>query len=190
MKKIFTLLFLSSILFTACEGDQGPPGFDGLPGPEGPAGDVASVFEIDNVDFASTDGISASIGVTIPNQIEVFESDVALVFVVDPIATAANNGVEVWEPLPRTFLFTDGGFAQFRYNFIFDDPSGIFDLEIILESDNFTTLDTSFTQNQIFRIVIVPGAFAQNKNIDLYTMENVLSSLKLNANDIVKISLD
>ncbi|MGA9326753.1 MAG: hypothetical protein WBV47_11945, partial [Salegentibacter sp.] len=39
MKKIFSLLFLTSFLFTACSGDQGPIGPQGPQGPQGPPGE-------------------------------------------------------------------------------------------------------------------------------------------------------
>lgn len=137
---------------------------------------IGQTFEIGNVDFFTNDGFSAAVNVIVPNTIQVFESDVPLVFVLDPDATAA-NGVDVFEPLPRTFFFDNGGFAQYRFNFIFDEATSIFDLDIILESDDFDALSTGFTQNQVFRIVIVPSEFAQNN--DTSNLGDVLSQLNL-----------
>ncbi len=174
MKKILSLLLLSTILFTACEGDQGPIGPQGEPG----GLFLAKTFEVDNINFSSTNGLDATINIPVPNSIDVFEADVPLVYLLDPIASA-DNGADVWEPLPRTFFFSGNGFAQYRFNFIFDDNTGIFDLDITLESDDFTALDNGFTQNQVFRIVIVPSEFAENTNINLLDFNAVQSELKL-----------
>lgn len=137
---------------------------------------IGQTFEIGNVDFISPDGFQATVNVIVPNTISVFSSDVPLVFVLDPVATI-NNGVDVFEPLPRTFFFNNGGFAQYRFNFIFDQPSGIFDIDLVLESDDFDALGADFTQNQIFRVVIVPSEFAQSHSTD--DLETVLSALNL-----------
>lgn len=137
---------------------------------------IGQTFEISNVDFVTTDGFQGVVNVVVPNNITVFQSDVPLVFVLDPVATAA-NGVDVFEPLPRSFFFNNGGFAQYRFNFIFDDATGIFDLDLVLESDDFDALGNDFTQNQIFRIVIVPSEFAETHNTD--NLNSLLSELDL-----------
>lgn len=174
MKKILALLFLSSIVFMSCEGDPGPPGPEG---PQGPSGGefLAQTFEIDNVDFVSTNGTDAAVQIPIPNNIDVFEADVPLVYILDPETSAANNA-DAWEPLPRVFFFADG-FAQFRYNFIFDSPT--FDIEIILESDDIASLGTDFTDDQIFRIVVVPSEFINSTKIDLSDFNAVQNALDL-----------
>lgn len=137
---------------------------------------IGQTFEVSNVDFVSADGFEAFVNVVVPNNIAVFDSDVPLVFVLDPVATAA-NGLDVFEPLPRVFFFDDGGFAQYRFNFIFDSVSGVFDLDLVLESDFFDGLGDVFTQNQVFRIVIVPSEFAQTHDTD--NLAEVLSELNL-----------
>ncbi len=168
MKKILLPLFCFTFLLVSCvDDDIDDVDFD----------TIGQTFEIDNVNFISNDGFSASVNVVVPNNIDVFESDVPLVFILDPDATAANGGIEVFEPLPRSFFFGNGGFAQYRFNFIFDDNTGIFDLDLILESDDFSLLSNGFTQNQIFRIVIVPSSFAESN--DTSDLNTVLSQLNL-----------
>lgn len=170
MKKIFTLLCLATVLLYSCSGndDHTHEEFD----------TIGQTFEIANVNFTSTDGLSAAIDFPIPNNVEVFESDVPLVYILDPVLTA-EQGTDVWEPLPRTFLFNDGGFAQYRYNFIFDDATGIFDIQVVLESDDFAGLDSSFTSGQIFRVVIVPSAFAKTTDLDFSKFSAVQEALQL-----------
>ncbi len=169
MKKSYILLTTICFVFLlfSCNDDDRPD-FD----------TIGQTFEVGNVDFVSPDNISGTVNIPVPNNIEVFTSDVPLVFILDPIATA-DEGVDVFEPVPRIFFFDDGGFAQYQFNFIFDTSSGIFDIDLILESDDFSNLDTSFTTNQIFRIVIVPSAFAaapENQNL---TLTQVMSKLNL-----------
>jgi len=137
---------------------------------------IGQTFEVSNIDFVSSDGFQGVVNVVVPNNITVFESDVPLVFILDPEATAA-NGVDVFEPLPRSFFFSNGGFAQYRFNFIFNDATNIFDLDLVLESDDFDALGNDFTQNQIFRIVIVLSEFAETHDTD--NLNTVLSDLNL-----------
>ena len=165
IRKILPLL-LFTFLLVSCRNDDDNTDFD----------TIGQTFEISNVDFVSPDGFQAFVNVVVPNNVSVFESDVPLVYVLDPAATAA-NGADVFEPLPRTFFFNNGGFAQYRFNFIFDDATGIFDLDLVLESDDFDTLGNDFTQNQIFRIVIVPSEFAATHDTD--NLNTVLSDLNL-----------
>ena len=164
IRKILPLLLFSFILFSCANDDDIN------------TDTIGQTFEISNVDFITTDGFQGVVNVVVPSNIAVFESDVPLVFILDPVATAA-NGVDVFEPLPRSFFFNNGGFAQYRFNFIFDDATGIFDLDLVLESDDFDALGNDFTQNQIFRIVIVPSEFAETHNTD--NLNTVLSELNL-----------
>ncbi|WP_459209691.1 collagen-like protein [Aquimarina rhabdastrellae] len=177
MKKLITLLSLVLIAFTACEGPEGPPGRDGLDGQDGET-ILAKAFEI-TADFNAANNYA--INVVVPNTIEVFDSDVALVYLRDP-AASSTNGADVWEPLPRTFFFNGGGYAQFQFNFLFDESRSIFDLDIFIESDDPGALDASFTQNQDFRIVIVPADFAQNN--DVSNLNEVLATLNIDSTQI------
>jgi len=140
---------------------------------------IGQTFEVENINFIAPIGVNdVTVNVPVPNSIEVFDSDVALVFILDPITTAS-EGIDVFEPLPRIFFFDNAGFAQYRFNFIFDQTSGIFDLDLTLESDDLAGLDASFTNNQIFRIVIVPSEFASAPENQNLTLGQVMSKLNL-----------
>ncbi len=183
MKKIIFLIGISIALFTSCEGDQGPPGLEGLPGVQGPQGEdggllLAPNFITDPLDFVSDNGLDAAIDFPVPENIDVFESDVAFVFVLDPIATA-DIGADVWDPLPRAFMLAGAGFTQYRNNFIFDEATGIFDIEVILEAGDFTQLDAEFTDNQVFRVVIAPGEFVKSTTIDVTDFNALSKALNL-----------
>ncbi|GAA4271657.1 hypothetical protein U6A24_13810 [Aquimarina gracilis] len=164
MKKIFLLLCFTTILFASCSNDDDTD-FD----------TIGSTFEITTTFNAAN---NFAIEAIVPNNIDVFDSDVALVYVLDPIRSAAEQA-DVWEPLPRTLFFDGGGFAQYQFNFIFDAQLNIASIEIFLESDDLNALDSDITDNQDFRIVIVPSSFAENTNVDLKDFKAVQSALKL-----------
>ncbi|MFD2562177.1 hypothetical protein [Aquimarina rubra] len=168
MKKIFTLLFLSTILFTSCEGDQGLPGPQGPPGLDGEIGktfEFTTSFNQAN-DFADRFFFNENI----------FDSDVVLVYRLE----AVDNGLDVWEPLPTgsIFFFNDTtgaieGFLYYRFNFT------VGDVDIILESDAPELAGPEFTDNQTFRIVAIPSEFAESTDINLLNFNEVQSALNL-----------
>lgn len=153
MKKLTSLFLLFTVLFTACEGDQGPPGFDGADG----GILVSNAFEIE-LDFTSENNYQF----TEPFGFEVFPTDVALVYVLD----GAINGEEAWKPLPQTFQLEDGNLV---YNFAFSQSNVRFFLD---GTTNFDTLEPRFTDGQIFRVVVVP---ADNVGrIDITNLDTVI----------------
>ena len=171
MKHIALLLVIAtSVLFSSCEGDQGPPGQDGV-------NILGQVFEA-NVNFTINNDYRNLI--TIPSNIEVFESDAILVYWLEDVVNDGNGGsLDVWSPLPQTIYLDDlGGSFQYTFNHTF------IDVLIFLQGDiNLNDLGSDFTDNQIFRIAIVPAEFATNPpsmsdllnqfNIDDTTIETV-----------------
>lgn len=183
IKRILIGLTALGLIFTSCEGPAGRDGFDGLDGLDGFDGIEASIFEIEDANFVSTNGETATINVTADNRIDIIQSDVALVYVLDPVKTAENNGLDVWEPLPSTFFFDDGGFAQFRYNFIFDEASNVFDIEITLESNDFNELEALFTDNQVFRIAVIPA-----NNVNTFSAKAIDFLQVIDNSDVIKLN--
>lgn len=169
MKHIILLLAItSSVLFSSCEGDQGPPGQDGV-------NILGQVFEA-NVSFTPNNDYGSL--VTIPSNIEVFESDAILVYWLEDVVSDGNGGtIDVWSPLPQT-IYVDNGSFQYTFNHTF------LDVFLFLQGDiDLNTISSNFTNNQIFRIAIVPAEFATNApsmsdildqyNIDDTTLETV-----------------
>ena len=87
---------------------------------------------------------------------EVFESDIVQVFWLEDVVPDGNGGtVDVWTPLPQTIFLNGGGSFQYTFNHTF------FDVLLFLQGDiNLNSLDSSFTNNQIFRIAVIPAEFA------------------------------
>ena len=157
MKKL-GIFFISISLFvlSACTGDQGPPGPQGMNG-----GIITSkAFEIE-LDF----NVVNNFQVIEPYGFQVYPSDVTLVYILwDTI-----NGQDIWRLLPQTVEFDDG---LLIYNFDFNRT----DVRFFLDgSINFATLDSSYTQNQIFRVVVVPA-----DNVDGLDLSNLNDVMKYN----------
>lgn len=145
MKKLcIAFMTLLAIVSTSCSGDQGPPGVPGLNGSDGANGEqiVSKAFEIqgdftaaNNYQFAESYGF------------QVLPTDVTLVY----ILWETVNGQDVWRLMPQTVEFTDG---LLTYNFDFTQT----DVRFFLDgSTNFSALNPSFTQAQVFRVVVIPA---------------------------------
>ena len=159
MKKIFLLIAITgSLIFASCEGDPGPPGAPGI-------NILGQVFEV-TVNFTAGNDFSRL--VTIPSNVEVFESDVILVYWLEDVIPDGTGGtIDVWSQLPQTIYLDGGGSFQYTFNHTF------IDVLLFLQGDvDLTTLGNGFTIDQVFRIAIVPSEFA-DANL---TMEQIMNS--------------
>jgi len=164
MKKLLFTLGTIFFLFTACEGPQGPPGFDGI-------NILGQTFQRTvNFQFNNQNGLQEFL-VTIPNSIEVFESDAILVYRLDG---QLPDNVDLWSLIPQNFFLDNGDIIQYVYNHTFFD--------VMLQIDgNFdlSTVPVGFTQNQTFRFVVVPSDFAINSGVDISDYNAVMQALDL-----------
>jgi len=134
MKKLVSLL--SVVLFMSCVVEEGIDGRDG-------GLIVSSAFEI-VVDFNANNNYE----IVEPYGFDVFEYDVTLVY----IRWKTDNGQDVWRLLPQSTIFVGG--ATLTYNFDFTQT----DVKLFLEGTaNFDNLDAVWTQDAVFRIVVVPA---------------------------------
>lgn len=167
MKKLIVLLI--SVTLLSCEGPPGPPGPPGFDGANG-INILGSVFDVE-VDFTAGNGYSNLIA--FPNDIEVFESDVVMVYLLEEQVSDPSGPIDVWTPLPATF-FVDGG-NQVVYNF----NHTFLDVNLFLDGNvNLDTLGSGFTNNQIFRIAILPADFAEDFDINIENYNEVFQVLK------------
>lgn len=169
MKKLIVLLI--SLVLMSCEGPQGPPGppgFDGI-------NILGSVFDV-TVDFTPNNGFSNLIA--FPNNIEVFESDVVMVYLLEEQVNDPSGPIDVWTPLPQAFFLNDGSQVVYNFNHTFLDVNLFLDGNV-----NLNTLGPGFTNNQIFRIAVLPADFADTFNVDLSNYNNVIETLKSQSSD-------
>ena len=186
MKQIKLFLgALIAMMAIACEGPTGPPGpagFDGLDGIDGVDGVniLAQVLEIQGTFDAENE---YSIFYEFPNDVEVFESDLVLAYILWEQVDDSNGGdpIDIWRALPQTRIL-DQGLLQYNFDHTFLDVS------IFLESDfDLSTLLPGDTDDQVFRIAIVPGEFAQDTSIDLSNIDEVMKALDMDSTDIQKV---
>jgi len=156
MKKIISLLFITALFLTSCEGPVGPPG---PPGNDGGL-IVAQAFEIE-VDFTAANNYE----IIEAYGFEVLSYDVTLVY---NAWETDNSGNPIWRLLPQIVEFDEG---QLQYNFDFTQQ----DVRIFLDGDiDFDLLGNEWTQNQLFRVVVIP---ADNVgSVDINNLEAVLKA--------------
>jgi len=139
MKKLVSLL--SVVLFMSCVVEEGIDGRDG-------GLIVSNAFEI-VVDFNANNNYE----IVEPYGFDVFEYDVTLVY----ILWETDNGQDVWRLLPQSTIFVGG--ATLTYNFDFTQT----DVKLFLEGTaNFDNLSAVWTQDVVFRIVVVPADNVSN----------------------------
>lgn len=144
MKKIFSFLFLATLLLlSSCYIEN-----DNIE-----VASLSQVFET-TVDFTNSNDYSQL--VNIPLDIEVYESDVILVYwLEDVISDGTGNTIDVWTPLPQT-IYTNQGSFQYSFNHTF------IDVFLFLQGDiNLDSLSGGLTFNQTFRIAIIGAEFAK-----------------------------
>ncbi|TDB66912.1 collagen-like triple helix repeat-containing protein [Arundinibacter roseus] len=190
MKKILFALTLFATAFTmSCQGPAGPEGLEGLPGPRGPQGEpgvniLGTVFDITGTFNTGND---YRIYFEFPaDEVEVFESDAVFVYRLWETIEDGNEDIPVWRLLPQT-TFLPQGALQYNFDHTFLDVSVFIDTQF-----NRTTLEPRWTNNQTFRVVIIPADFAANgrlgKEVDFTNYEEVQELLQLNDRSIKKYS--
>ena len=188
MKKFNIILgAFITLFFIACEGPQGPPGFDGFDGRDGIDGQdginiLGQVIDIEGT-FAPAN--EYSIFFEFPQTVEVFETDVVLVYLLwDQTEDSNGDPVDIWRLLPQTRIL-DQGLLQYNYDFTF------FDVNIFLESDfDLGTLQPGDTDNQVFRIAVLPAEANQTAKLDTSNINSVMSALGASESDVQKINLN
>ncbi len=176
MKNILLFLALSStVLFTSCEGDPGPPGQDGV-------SFLGQVFEV-NPSFVYNDYPENAYYSSIYNfPFEVFESDVVLTYRLSGQDTTINPPADIWTQLPQNIFYNDGTGDFFQYNF----NNTFRDVQFTIEGNfDLTNIAPGDLSNQIFRIAVVPAEFAQTNP----SMKELLQMMQLDDSQIEKIEL-
>jgi hypothetical protein len=100
---------------------------------------------------------------------------VVLVYILWEVANVNGKQTDVWRLLPQTVLLDDG---ILQYNFDYT----VADVKIFLEgTTNFNNLLPAETNNQVFRIAVLPADFIAKKSVDIndFNSLNTLPGLKL-----------
>jgi len=170
MRKFLSFIVLASLFFASCSSDgdrgpQGPPGEDGT-------NIVGQAFEVTGVDF---NGPEYSIFAEIPAGIEVLPTDSILVYWLEDVD---DDGNDIWSLMPQTIYFDDG---QFQYTYNHTD----FDVNIFLEGNiDPATLGARYTQDQVFKVVVLPVDYAADATIDVSSYENLKTYVNIKESNI------
>lgn len=203
-------MLLALLLSQACEGPEGPqgppgpegpPGQAGAPGAPGPAGTPASstVYDIGDWDFTAAEDFT--LGISFPdNGIEVSESDALLVY---RLWNVTDAGTPIWRMLPQTVYFPPADTtlpASARESLQYDFVHTFEELAIFMDGTvDLNTLGEGWTTDQVFRLVVVPGEFAQRTdgtkskinladyNVDYNDYEAVIKYFRLSDKHVRKI---
>lgn len=170
MKRLLPFFTVFALIFTSCEGPQGPPGFDGLDGLDGLDGEIiaSSAFEI-VIDFNTANDFEyiEAYG------FNVLPSDVTLVYILwDTI-----NGQDIWRLMPQTVYFDDDTNLVYNFDFTQDDVRFFLD-----GTTDFSTLDDVWTQDQVFRVVVVPADNVDG--IDVSDINAVMNLIDIQSIDL------
>jgi hypothetical protein len=208
MKKMLPVLMLLALLCSqACEGPEGETGPAGPAGPQGPAGATgpqgppgtpasSTVYDISGWDFTPQDTFRLGLSFA-ANQVEVGEADAILVYRLWTVV----DQTPVWRMLPQIIYFPIAGSTQketLQYDFVHTPE----DMLIFMDGTvDLTKLGPIWTTGQVFRIVVVPGEFAQRTdgtkkkinladyNVDYNDYEAVIKYFRLSDKNVRKIKL-
>jgi len=164
MKRLlqFIMLFFAIAFVQACEGpegdvgpqgEQGPQGATGAQGPAGTSAPTPVVYNISGWDFTAED--NWQLGINFDSlDIEVNETDAILVYRLLSAFEGENEEVvPVWEPLPATYIRTEG---IFQYGFL-NTP---YELGIYMQGQfDLATLEEEYINDQLFRILVIPAEY-------------------------------
>lgn len=169
-----------SVVTLSCEGPTGPPGPPGFDGQDG-VNILGQVYDIVG-DFTPGNGYTLfSVFSEDAPSVEVFETDVVLVYILWEQVDDPTGPIDVWRLLPQTRLL-DQGILQYNYDHTFLDVS------IFLEADfNLGSLQPGDTNNQVFRIAILP---ADGAGLDVSNMQEVLDFLNTEEASVPRFEMD
>lgn len=178
--RFFTVL-IAFISLLSCEGPTGPPGPPGFDGQDGQDGLIGTVYDIVG-DFSPSNDYSllTEFAVDVPG-LEVFETDVVLVYILWDQIDDPTGPIDIWRLLPQTLLLQQG-ILQYNYDFTFENAL------IFLETDfpkDF--LGPGDTNNQVFRIAILPADGAGKRNLDTSNMQEVMEYLQVTESNIPRV---
>lgn len=133
---------------------------------------ISEVFEVTR-NFGPQNNFSSLVSL----NPQIFASDVVLVYILWDV----DGGEPVWRLMPQTVQLMEGD-LQYNYDFT------RFDVNLFMSSLDFdlAILGPQWTQNQTFRIVIVPGYFSNR--MDYRDYNAVMTQLGYTEANVKKIN--
>ncbi|MCC9137688.1 collagen-like protein [Pontibacter silvestris] len=197
MKKLLQFFLILAVAFghVACEGDEGPPGPQGEQGEQGPQGEqgepgessTAQAYDFNWTFEPDEDGYyyyGFNFAEIQDADVTVSNSDIILVYW-NPYESL-NLGTDIWMPLPQTMFLQDGILSvSYLYTTEF--------LEIDLNAGFDLATTPSVTDNQRFRMVVIPGELLNGRTagapVDYKNYEEVVKYFNISEDNVKKIQL-
>ncbi len=147
---ILLLLVVSATSFIGCAGPEGPRGETGFSA-------ESAVLEYQHVDLT----LDQNGDYTFYRQINTNLEDS---FVIYRLSGVIDSQTPIWQPIPRTLYLDNGNEFDYDYDFSRIDFT-------IYAGGNYNIATTpNLLNNQTFRVVIIPGSFA-NRSANLAGMD-------------------
>ena len=178
-KFIFFLALSSTIVFTSCKGDPGPPGPAGYDGDEF----LAQVFEVTVNNYQYDTSVNQLYSNFSGFPFTVYESDVVLAYHWEGEERLDNGEyVDIWTLMPQNVFYNDGTGDFFQYNF----NHTFLDIQFTIEG-NFplTNIDSRDVTNQLFRVAVVPAEFARMKP----SMNDIMERMQMDDSEVERVEL-
>lgn len=166
MKKItFILAFIGMIGLQSCTVNDNNDDIDN--------DTISEVIEI-TTSFSGANNFSRLIPIN-----PIYSSDMILVYHLYDVV----DGADVWRLMPQTYYFDAGG--ELDYNFDFTR----YDVSIFLDANfDLNTLSSGWTQNQTFRIVVIPAYFGKSGTVDFNDYHATLKAYNIDPLKIRRIT--
>ncbi|WP_373057590.1 collagen-like protein [Zunongwangia sp. H14] len=189
MKKLLPFLIFSlGITLFSCS-TEGPPGAEGEPGPTGPQGEqgepgpqgepgesvTGTVIDLEPVTFNEDNYYSTFLAFSEVNM-ELAATDAVFVYTKTGENGQDENGetINAWRLLPQTYFAANNVVVQYNYDYTLQDVN-IF-LDSNLAYSNFNTLDGSWTEGLLFRILVVPSSLVET-GIDISNYNQAIKNI-------------
>lgn len=171
MKKLFSFLMIALVgfLVVSCTSDSRDDSTDNDTYPL--VYDLTASFQSVNGKYVISKSFNA-----IPS------TDVILVY----RKSGVDGGNAVWQQIPRSFIFSDGGQLNYDFDFTRQDFAIYADGNIDFAAQD-AAFKNSYLNNQTFRVVFVPAAATGRANVDYSNYEEVIKYYNINDSKVGKL---
>jgi hypothetical protein len=158
---------------------MGPPGEDGT-------SLLGTVFEMEG-DFIPSNNYELFFD--FPQTFEIYDTDVVLVYILWDVVTLNGKQIDVWRLMPQTIMlkkvypnYTETDILQYNFDYTIND------VRIFLETTMpMSELLPAETQDQVFRIAVLPADFvAGKKSFEINDLSILMNSTELKFNVVGK----